>query len=92
MEVFQTPEGETYYLQKTVEGTSLREEIEKRKINETVFTEVEIIDIVTQIVCILCYAHQDTVAHSDLRPENILMQKKGVFLNNVGRCLFDDVV
>lgn len=62
-----------YFVMDLVEGESLRARLEKSgrlPLKETV-------DIISQVVEALAYAHDNGVTHTDIKPENILVDKDG---------------
>jgi serine/threonine protein kinase len=65
-------EGNFYLLMEFVDGLSLRQLLQQRKL-----TPPEALAIVPKICEALQYAHQQGIVHRDIKPENILMDKEG---------------
>jgi eukaryotic-like serine/threonine-protein kinase len=63
-----------YFVMEYVEGTTLKQELEKGKIYE----EAEAVDIVIQIAQALEHAHRRGLIHRDIKPANIILTKEGV--------------
>jgi serine/threonine protein kinase/heme/copper-type cytochrome/quinol oxidase subunit 2 len=65
-------EGNFYLLMEYVDGMSLRQLLQSRKLSPP-----EALAIVPKICEALQYAHEQGVVHRDIKPENILMDKEG---------------
>jgi hypothetical protein len=65
-------EGNFYLLMEFVDGLSLRQLLQQRKLSPP-----EALAIVPKICEALQYAHQQGIVHRDIKPENILMDKDG---------------
>jgi hypothetical protein len=65
-------EGNFYLLMEFVDGLSLRQLLQQRKL-----APPEALAIVPKICEALQYAHQQGIVHRDIKPENILMDKDG---------------
>ncbi len=65
-------QGHFYLLMEFVDGLSLRQLIQARKLSPA-----EALRIVPKICDALQYAHEQGVVHRDIKPENILLDKKG---------------
>ncbi len=63
-----------YFVMEYVEGTTLKQEIEKGKIYE----EKEALDIVLQIAQALAHAHRRRLIHRDIKPANIILTPDGI--------------
>ncbi len=63
-----------YFVMEYVEGTTIKDELEKGKI----FEEKEAIDIVLQIAQALQHAHQRQLLHRDIKPANIILTPEGI--------------
>ena len=63
-----------YFVMEYVEGTTLKEEIEKGKI----YQEKEALDIVLQIAQALAHAHRRQLIHRDIKPANIILTPDGI--------------
>ncbi|HEY9888761.1 MAG TPA: CHASE2 domain-containing protein, partial [Candidatus Obscuribacterales bacterium] len=61
-------EGEFYLVQEFIDGESLHD-IFKR---QPVFTEAQIIALLTEVLPILAYIHQEQVIHRDIKPSNLM--------------------
>ncbi|HLX70326.1 MAG TPA: protein kinase [Verrucomicrobiae bacterium] len=64
--------GNFYLLMEFVDGLTLRQMLQKRKLSPE-----EALAIVPKICEALQYAHQQGVVHRDIKPENILLDKTG---------------
>jgi len=69
---FGETQGMFYLLMEFVDGLSLRQLLQQRRLAPT-----EALAIVIQICQALQYAHEQGVIHRDIKPENILLDKKG---------------
>ncbi len=72
LEAFEHGQGKhraLYLVQEFIEGKTLRDELERRRLNE-----VQILEIVDEIASILEYLHQlaPPVIHRDLKPANVM--------------------
>jgi serine/threonine-protein kinase len=63
-----------YFVMEYVEGTTVKDEIEKGKI----YDELEAVDIVIQIAQALQHAHRRGLVHRDIKPANIILTAEGV--------------
>ena len=54
-------------------------EIEKRIKNQNFYTEIELINIMKQLVNVLCYLQRKNISHRDIKPQNILICKNNIF-------------
>lgn len=63
-----------YFVMEFVEGTTIKDELEKGKI----FEETEAIDIVLQIAQALQHAHKRQLIHRDIKPANIILTSDGI--------------
>src|SRR5262245_5934849 len=63
-----------YFVMEYVEGTTIKEEIEKGKI----YDEKEGVDIVLQIAQALAHAHRRKLIHRDIKPANIILTSDGI--------------
>lgn len=63
-----------YFVMEYVEGTTLKDELEKGKI----YGEKEAIEIIVQIAEALNHAHRRNLIHRDIKPANIVITKDGV--------------
>jgi len=67
-------EGETpYFVSELVEGSDLRNEIEKGRL-----TVQRALEVAQQVASGLAAAHEKGIVHRDLKPENILTTKSGM--------------
>ncbi|MDQ3624706.1 MAG: serine/threonine protein kinase, partial [Verrucomicrobiota bacterium] len=69
---FGESEGLCYFVMEFIDGTDL-----KRLIDSKSLTPAEALAIVPQICDALQYAHHEGVVHRDIKPGNILLDKKG---------------
>jgi tRNA A-37 threonylcarbamoyl transferase component Bud32 len=69
---FGEADGLYYLLMEFVDGMSLRQLLQKRKL-----APEEALTIVPAICEALQYAHQQGIVHRDIKPENILLDKQG---------------
>ncbi len=65
-------QGTFYLLMEFVDGLSLRQLMQQRRLASS-----EALAVVIQICQALQYAHEQGVIHRDIKPENILIDKKG---------------
>jgi serine/threonine protein kinase len=63
-----------YFIMEYVEGTTIKEELEKGK----VFPEREATEIVLQIAQALEHAHRRGLIHRDVKPANIILTTEGI--------------
>jgi serine/threonine-protein kinase len=63
-----------YFVMEYVEGTTIRQELEKRKVYE----EMEALEVVVQIAQALQHAHRRGLIHRDVKPANIILTPDGV--------------
>ncbi|MGD1702663.1 protein kinase domain-containing protein [Dapis sp. BLCC M229] len=63
--------GQFYLVQEFIEGYDLTKEIYSR----SRFTENQTFQLLTEILSILKYVHQQNVIHRDLKPQNIMRRK-----------------
>jgi serine/threonine protein kinase len=66
--------GVNYFVMEYVEGTTLKQELERGKI----FEEKEAVEIVLQIAQALHHAHRRQLIHRDIKPANIILTPEGV--------------
>ena len=59
--------------------TDWNKEIESRIKSENFYTETELIDIMKQLVNVLCYFQKNNMAHRDIKPQNILICKNNLY-------------
>jgi len=69
---FGEEEGVTYLAMELVEGTDLRERLKKGAL-----PVAEAVDVAHQIAEGLGYAHERGIVHRDIKPGNIMLQKRG---------------
>ncbi|MBN2314633.1 MAG: protein kinase [Sedimentisphaerales bacterium] len=67
-----TETGLFYFIMEFVDGTDLRRVIQTGEL-----PAAEALEIISQICDALQYAHDEGVVHRDVKPENILLNKKG---------------
>lgn len=65
-------EGKEYFTMEWIDGTTLREIINKRRAEKRLFSLQEAENIMLQLCDAMQYAHQHTI-HRDIKPENILI-------------------
>jgi eukaryotic-like serine/threonine-protein kinase len=63
-----------YFVMEYVEGTTLKDELDKGKVYE----EKEAVDIVLQIAQALQQAHRRHLIHRDIKPANIILTAEGI--------------
>ncbi|NES05303.1 MAG: serine/threonine protein kinase, partial [Okeania sp. SIO2F4] len=63
--------GQFYLVQEFIEGNDLTKEIYYR----SRFTENQTVQLLTEILSVLKYVHQQNVIHRDLKPQNIIRRK-----------------
>ena len=59
--------------------TDWNTEIEKRIKTQNFYTENELIDIMKQLVKVLCFFQMKNIAHRDIKPQNILICKNNIY-------------
>src|ERR1041384_2199663 len=69
---FGEEEGVAYLAMELVEGTDLRERLKKGAL-----AAADAVDIAHQIAEGLGYAHERGIVHRDIKPGNIMLQKRG---------------
>jgi len=67
-----TEDGLYYFIMEFIDGTDLRRVIQSGALSAT-----EALAIVPQICEALQFAHEEGIVHRDVKPENILLDKKG---------------
>ncbi len=67
-------EGRHFVVLEYVNGYSVRQLLE----SHGPFTEAEVVRLGSQLASALQYAHQQGILHSDIKPENILLNESGV--------------
>jgi serine/threonine-protein kinase len=65
--------GLHYFVMEYVEGTTIKDEVDKRK----VFDEKEALKIILAVAEALQHAHSRGLIHRDIKPENIIITKDG---------------
>jgi len=65
--------GHHYFVMEYVDGTNIKEELDKGKVYE----EKESLRIIMQVAEAMDHAHQKGLIHRDIKPENIMMMKDG---------------
>jgi len=63
-----------YFVMEYVEGTTIREQVDKKKIYE----EKEAVEIILQIAQALSHAHRRGLIHRDIKPANIMLTPEGI--------------
>jgi len=63
--------GEFYLVEEFIEGRSLESEL----IRGYRFSEIQVIQILDNLLCILEYTHSHGVIHRDIKPDNIIRRK-----------------
>jgi serine/threonine protein kinase len=72
-EAFKSESGELCYtMNPSIEG-DLRQEITKWLIQGNLFSDSELLKILTQLVSAICYIHENRMCHWDIKPGNILL-------------------
>ncbi len=66
--------GFHYFVMEFVEGCTVYDELADSK----VYTELEAVDVVTQITRALAHAHERGFVHRDVKPKNIMLTKERV--------------
>jgi serine/threonine protein kinase len=70
-----------YIVQEFVDGENMEEELERRG----PFSEAEVLEILTEMLKILKFVHQNDSIHRDIKPSNIMRRQDGVlFLLDFG--------
>ena len=64
--------GEFYLVQEFVEGQDLSQEIGPEK----AWSERQVVQLLTEILAVLEFVHQENVIHRDLKPSNIMRRKQ----------------
>lgn len=67
-------DGRHYFVMEYVEGTSVKDELVKRK----VFEEKDGLEIILAVTEALKHAHEKGLVHRDIKPDNIILTKQGV--------------
>jgi tRNA A-37 threonylcarbamoyl transferase component Bud32 len=67
-------EGGRYYMvMELVEGTTLRQRLDKLAVTRRRMSQEEVLQIISQLASALDYAHQQGMIHRDVKPSNILL-------------------
>lgn len=71
--------GDTYLLEENIAGSTLREVLDNKEIEQKWFSEKEIISIIGQVCDALSILHNQNppIIHRDIKPENIMMRPDG---------------
>lgn len=70
-----------YIVQEFVDGENMEEELERRG----AFSEAEVLEILTEMLKILGFVHQNDSIHRDIKPSNIMRRRDGLlFLLDFG--------
>jgi tetratricopeptide (TPR) repeat protein len=62
---------EFYLVQEFIQGTVLNQEFKQRK----TFSELEVLDLLTEILSVLAFVHGHQVIHRDLKPANLIRRQ-----------------
>jgi hypothetical protein len=54
-------------------------DIKRHKEKNTKYTEKELISILRHLVCVLTYLQENKISHRDIKPQNVLIYRHGVF-------------
>lgn len=65
-------QGSTYIVYEYIEGTTLKDKLKKGKLPAD-----EAVRMMVSIASALHYAHESGIIHRDMKPENVLLDKKG---------------
>ncbi|MBN1177578.1 MAG: SUMF1/EgtB/PvdO family nonheme iron enzyme [Anaerolineae bacterium] len=85
--------GGHYLVMEYIEGSDLREEINRRFRDAQPFTPDEIVHILAQVADAIDYAHEHGIIHRDVKPGNILLTKAGqAILTDFGLAMLRDRV
>jgi serine/threonine protein kinase len=68
MASFQLDDGYCYIIQQFIEGRNLEQELS----SQGAFNENQILQMLQDILPVLCYIHKNAVIHRDIKPENII--------------------
>lgn len=72
-----------YFIMEFVEGKNLRQLM----LEDGILPPPYAIDIAVQVLEALAYAHSQNIVHKDIKPENILVEKKKVSVSDKGKAL-----
>ena len=67
-------DGQPYIVMECVEGTTLAEEVTRRKR----LLAAEVVDLGLQACAALAHAHESGLVHRDVKPQNLLLREDGV--------------
>jgi serine/threonine protein kinase/formylglycine-generating enzyme required for sulfatase activity len=82
-DVGQTQQGDVYIVSKLIEGSNLKERIERERLDRTLSLQ-----IIQQMADALHYAHSKGLIHRDIKPANILLDRSDKpFLTDFGLAL-----
>ena len=71
-----TGEEQYFYLaQEFIDGQDLEQELETRG----KFSEAETVEVLTEILKVLEFVHQNKTIHRDIKPSNIMRDRQGIF-------------
>ncbi len=63
--------SEFYLVQEFVQGTVLNQEFKQRR----TLTELEVLDLITEVLTVLEFVHQHQVIHRDIKPANLIRRQ-----------------
>ena len=66
-----------YMVMELIEGTTLRDEIERHQQEASEFTPLELLRIIRAVASALDFAHSLDMIHRDVKPANIMFTKRG---------------
>ncbi len=72
-----------YFIMEYVEGKNLRQLM----LEDGILPPPYAIDIAVQVLEALAYAHSQNIVHKDIKPENILVEKKKINVSDKGKAL-----
>lgn len=70
--------GTAYFVMPFVDGFSLGSLISRREGKGQIFTEEEILGLLTRLLDALQYIHRKNIFHRDIKPDNILISREGL--------------